>query len=233
MEDTIESRKHQFNRVLDRFCKLTHSGRHHFVGLLIVAANGKAELTRQARERFEAIEKDRRETPRGWQKIRTVPREPRPADKVNVSEPSSTLTPTHSGFIQGYNAQVVVEADVPCGLIVAAEVVRDVGDQRQLEPMVEQAVSNLGQAPSKCLPMPVTTTPCRSIGCSSATAWKCSVRHDRARANPAENLTAAWAESSAKPSGEDAGIAWMNLMHARPTRGGDRRSNQSSASSKP
>jgi transposase len=111
----------------------------------------KAELEQQARERFEAIEKDRRETPRGWQKIRAVPREPRPGDKVNVSEPSSTLTPTHRGFIQGYNGQVVVEADVPCGLIVAAEVVRDVADQRQLEPMIEQAVTNLGQAPCQVL----------------------------------------------------------------------------------
>ena len=61
----------------------------------------RAELEQQARERFEAIEKDRRKTPRGWAKIRPVPREPRPGDKVNVSEPSSALTPTHRGFIQG------------------------------------------------------------------------------------------------------------------------------------
>lgn len=56
---------------------------------------------------------------------------------VNPSDPDSGITPTAQGpFIQGYNAQAAVSAEGPT-LLVAARVVTDSNDRRQLQPTVE------------------------------------------------------------------------------------------------
>jgi transposase len=110
----------------------------------------KAQLEEQARQRHAQREEQRRERPPG-DKPRRVSAQPRPSDTINPTDADSTLTPTaRQRYVQGYNAQLAVSAE-GMGLIVAAEVVRDTSDIGQLEPMLEQAVGNLGQAPEHVL----------------------------------------------------------------------------------
>jgi transposase len=54
----------------------------------------------------------------------------------NATDPDSRITPTRSGFIQGYNAQNVVTEDL---FILATEVTQDPGDVEQWVPMISQA----------------------------------------------------------------------------------------------
>lgn len=103
----------------------------------------KAQLEEQARRRHQQCEVQRRKRPPG-DAPRRVPPEPRPSDTINPTDPDSTLTPTaQARYIQGYNAQLVVSTQAR-GLIVAADVVRDTSDLQQLQPMIEQAIENVG-----------------------------------------------------------------------------------------
>lgn len=108
----------------------------------------RAELLAQVEE-LEAAQRSKAADPQrpGGARARSSAGLDPAQQKVNLSDPQSALTPSHKGFVQGYNAQIVVEVDDPCGLIVAAAVVRDTNDKQQLEPMITQAVENLGQAP--------------------------------------------------------------------------------------
>ena len=63
--------------------------------------------------------------------------------KTNITDPDSRLMSTPTGFVQGYNAQVVVTEDQ---IAIAADVVCDHNDSAQLEPMLDQAEANLRAA---------------------------------------------------------------------------------------
>jgi transposase len=70
---------------------------------------------------------------------------PNPQEPVHPQDPDSTITPTAQGpFIQGYNAQAAVSAEGTT-LIVAAHVVADTNDRRQLAPTVEAIPQELGR----------------------------------------------------------------------------------------
>ena len=60
--------------------------------------------------------------------------------KANVTDPDSGVMKTRSGFIQGYNAQVMVTEEQ---IIVAADVTQEATDKLQLQPMVKQTRANL------------------------------------------------------------------------------------------
>lgn len=60
--------------------------------------------------------------------------------KVNTTDPESKVMSTAGGFLQGYNAQAVVNEDQ---VIVAAEVTDDQNDTHQLHPMIEATKSSL------------------------------------------------------------------------------------------
>jgi transposase len=68
---------------------------------------------------------------------------PRPEAKVNLTDPESRIMKTRHGYIQGYNAQLVVTKDQ---IIVAADVVQDQNDVRQLHPMLEEVEEELESA---------------------------------------------------------------------------------------
>jgi transposase len=107
----------------------------------------KAQLEQQAQARHQQREQDRDQAPPGAKRSRLEP-QPQARDRINLTDADSTLTRTRTGFIQGYNAQLAVSADG--GLIVAADVVRDASDSRQLQPMVQQITGNVG-APAQVL----------------------------------------------------------------------------------
>lgn len=56
---------------------------------------------------------------------------------------------TRRGYVQGYNAQAVVDVDT--GVIVAADVTQEANDAKQLAPMLEQVKENTGTEPDKVL----------------------------------------------------------------------------------
>jgi len=74
-------------------------------------------------------------------------RKPKPADAAvdpdtvaNVSDPESGIMKTRHGWLQGYNAQVVV---TPGQVILAADVTTEANDVYQLVPMLGQAQANI------------------------------------------------------------------------------------------
>ena len=113
----------------------------------------KEELERMAAE--EAAEKEREacgERERSGRKGRgRKPPDPRPdpGAKVNLTDPESRIMKARQGYVQGYNAQLVVTKDQ---IIVAAEVTQDQNDVRQLHPMLKRAKEELEGAGIKKRP---------------------------------------------------------------------------------
>jgi transposase len=101
-------------------------------------------LEEKAQERTRAAARERERAQReGGQGRPPVAARVRRSDKVNTTDPQSALQPTaREGFIQGYNAQAAVS--VESGLIVAAHVVSDTGDRRQLAPTIAAIPAQLG-----------------------------------------------------------------------------------------
>jgi transposase len=68
-----------------------------------------------------------------------------PAGKVNVTDPDSKLIKASEGYVQGYNAQAVVDESQ---IVLAAEITNSTVDWSQLEPMVAATVAELARAGS-------------------------------------------------------------------------------------
>lgn len=66
--------------------------------------------------------------------------EEQPADKVNTTDPESEIMKTSRGYLQGYNAQIVVEKNQ---IILAASVTTEQNDLQQLHPMLNDVLNNL------------------------------------------------------------------------------------------
>ena len=108
----------------------------------------KEELERLAAE--EAAEKEREREVRGVEersgrkrrgrKPKSSEPRPEPEAKVNLTDPESRIMKARRGYVQGYNAQLVVTKDQ---IIVAAEVTQDQNDVRQLHPMLKRAREEL------------------------------------------------------------------------------------------
>ena len=72
-----------------------------------------------------------------------------PDDKAqrNFTDPESRIQKTKDGYIQGYNAQAVV--DHAHQIIVACDVGTSSADSPQLVPMLDQLIANTGAAPNE------------------------------------------------------------------------------------
>jgi transposase len=102
----------------------------------------KAQLEEQALKRHQQWEEDRQQLPPGCRRG-PLDRRPKAEDRINLSDKESTLQRTRNGYVQGYNAQWAMSVD--SGLIVGADVVAQGNDRRQLQPMIEQVVDNVGR----------------------------------------------------------------------------------------
>jgi transposase len=74
-----------------------------------------------------------------------------PEDKAqyNFTDPESRIMKGADGFVQAYNAQVVVEQE--CQLIVAQAVTQEANDKKQTVPMVKAIKEQAGQTPEQLL----------------------------------------------------------------------------------
>jgi len=108
----------------------------------------KLALKEKAEQRAQAEAKERERAQReGCERPGPCSPSVRPKDTINSTDKDSALQPTaREGFIQGYNAQTAVSLE--SGLIVAAHVVRDTGDRRQLVPTVAAIPPELGSLPT-------------------------------------------------------------------------------------
>ena len=68
-----------------------------------------------------------------------------PAGRVNVTDPDSKLIKASEGYVQGYNAQAVVDEGQ---IVLAAEITNSTVDWSQLEPMVAATLAELARAGS-------------------------------------------------------------------------------------
>jgi len=78
-------------------------------------------------------------------------KEAKPADKdqYNFTDPESRVMKGADGFVQAYNAQIVVESDFQ--LIVGQAVTQAANDKEQVKPMVEVVEQQSGQRPEELL----------------------------------------------------------------------------------
>ena len=105
---------------------------------------------REARARLEA-EAQAQASQKGEEKKSGSPGRPRknepgtPKDsaQTNFTDPESRIMKSHNGFIQGYNAQAVVDADSQ--VIVAQGLTNNASDAPQLAVMVAQIKQNTGR----------------------------------------------------------------------------------------
>lgn len=98
------------------------------------AAKQQAKLDKRAEEEKETGTKKRGRKPKPPGAKKDDP------PKVNVTDPESRIMKARSGYIQGYNGQIVVTEDQ---IVIAAEVTQEANDVRQLKPMVELARRNV------------------------------------------------------------------------------------------
>jgi hypothetical protein len=124
----------------------------------------KAALEAEAKEKAEAekraveaklAERRQQEANTGKKVGGREPQVPDPAQAVpearaqrNFTDPESRIMPdgSHKGsFVQGYNAQVVVDAEAQ--VIVAVDVTQQSNDTQQLAPMLAQVEANVGVKP--------------------------------------------------------------------------------------
>ena len=111
---------------------------------------GRLEKIREARARLEA-EAQAQASQKGEEKKSGSPGRPRknepgtPKDsaQTNFTDPESRIMKSHNGFIHGYNAQAVVDADSQ--VIVAQGLTNNASDAPQLAVMVAQIKQNTGR----------------------------------------------------------------------------------------
>src|SRR6202522_1613201 len=153
----------------------------------------KAQLEAQSLARHQQRETDREQAPPG-NKRSPLPPEPKAQDRINLTDADSTLTRTRRGFIQGYNAQLAVSVD--SGLIVAAEVVRDASDRRQLQPMVDQVIAQVGVPTHVLADTGYENSPqMQAIEAAHPTIILCPPARS-SQANPTGNFKRRWREQS-------------------------------------
>ena len=110
----------------------------------------KARLEAEARERAAAKQAEREAAADAAGKPAPKPPDdptrPDPKAQSNFTDPESRIMRnSDKAFIQGYNAQIAVDADTQ--IILAADVTNQAADSPHLLPMVDQVVENTGRRP--------------------------------------------------------------------------------------
>ena len=107
------------------------------------AAEAKANIEERARKEAQTGKKTGGKPPEV-----PNPEEAKPDPKAqrNFTDPQSRIMPdgaNKGSFIQGYNAQIAVDGEAQ--IIVAAELTQETNDKRQLVPMAEKIIENVGR----------------------------------------------------------------------------------------
>ena len=112
----------------------------------------EAALRKEQEERIAQREEEERQT--GRKKRGRKPKAPEkvalPEDaRANRTDPESRVLKTRRGWVQGYNAQAMVDCDSQ--VIVAQQVTNEENDLHQVAPMLEQCEEQAGARPEQLL----------------------------------------------------------------------------------
>jgi len=106
----------------------------------------KRVLEQRAREEAEQANKNKAREPNAAAEKKAVPED---KAQYNFTDPESRIMKGADGFVQAYNAEIVVEAS--CQLIVAQAVTQEANDKKQTIPMVEAIEAQAEQMPEQLL----------------------------------------------------------------------------------
>ena len=106
----------------------------------------KRVVEQRAREEAEQANKSNESESKGVAEQKAVPED---KAQYNFTDPESRIMKGADGFVQAYNAQLVVEEG--CQLIVAQAVTQEANDKKQTIPMVEAIKEQAEQAPEQLL----------------------------------------------------------------------------------
>ncbi len=115
---------------------------------------GIARLAREEKEKMDAQEKKIEERQKKEEEtgMKLPGRKPKPPEavvddekKANTTDPDSRIMKTRSGYLQGYNGQVVV--DCASQIIVAQAITKDENDVHQVAPMLNEVRRITGSLP--------------------------------------------------------------------------------------
>jgi transposase len=106
----------------------------------------KRVLEQRAREEAEQADKSKDKEPKATEEKKATPED---KAQYNFTDPESRIMKGADGFVQAYNAQVVVEEG--CQLIVAQVVTQEANDKKQVLPMVEAIEAQAEQTPTQLL----------------------------------------------------------------------------------
>jgi transposase len=112
-------------------------------------AAAEREVLKQQRKQRGKPKPDKMEAPAEPEVTPEAPREPKPDDKAqrNFTDPESRIMKGPDGFLQGYNAQAVVDAKAQ--IIVAHGLTDCSADSGALIDMVDATLANTGRAPDQ------------------------------------------------------------------------------------
>ena len=100
----------------------------------------KAELEAEAKATAKAKVEADREKPGRNRARHPIPETPPDGEKRNLTDPDTRLLKTSQGFVQGYNAQLAVDANSQ--VIVGQLISNERNDLKHLVPLVEQVEAN-------------------------------------------------------------------------------------------
>jgi transposase len=106
----------------------------------------KRALEQRAREEAQQADKNNDSEPKAKAEEKATPED---KAQYNFTDPDSRIMKGSDGFVQAYNAQVVVEEG--CQLIVAQAVTQEANDKKQVLPMVEAIEAQAEQTPEQLL----------------------------------------------------------------------------------
>jgi len=134
MPDWIADKKRRAERIREAKAELEAEAK--------AAAEAKLKAAAKAQERREA--EGRR---KGGRKAAPPSTEPDAKAQKNFTDPESRIMKSKDGFVQAYNAQAAVDAEVQ--IIVAHDVTQSAVDSGQLVPMTDAIETNLNRKPEQ------------------------------------------------------------------------------------
>ena len=103
----------------------------------------KQALEAEARAEAKVAGSEKKDVKPGRSPRQALSGEPHDKAQRNFTDPESRIMKTRDGFVQGYNAQIVVDSENQ--VIVAQDVTASAADVQQLQPMVAQIKKNTGR----------------------------------------------------------------------------------------
>lgn len=139
LPDELSRRQSRLQKIREAKAALEKEAKDKAVAQAAQAEVKRAELEQQAAQKGKKVTGPKPET------VDPEQATPEPKSQRNFTDPQSRVMPdgaNKGAFVQAYNAQIAVDAEAQ--IIVAADVTQNPNDRRELVPMAEAILRNLG-----------------------------------------------------------------------------------------